>query len=288
MRAAYANGVLAAFEDAGRKDSDAPSARPMESEALHFDAVYGTSAGGALAAWFSAGQARFALSTWDYVADRRILSYRRWASGRGPLLDHDKMFAIIYEAERPLDTAAVQRAPWPVYVTVTDADSGAVEYHDIRKGPVLAWLRATGRLPLAAGDPVEIDGRRWLDGGIVDPIPVRRAIADGAKEVVVILNRPRGERKKEPPVSSWLVGKRYPHLRSHVDAHHQHHNDAVRLAENPPPGVHIEIIRPARDTGVRRFTRDMKPLRRAMAMGEADGRAWLAGETGIPVELGRR
>lgn len=269
MRAAYANGVLAALEDAGYRD---------------FDAVYGTSAGGALAAWFSAGQARYAIGTWEYAADRRILSYRRWATGRGALLDHDRLFEIVYEKERPLDVAAVQRAPWPVIVTVVNARTGETRYVDVRRGPVLAWLRATGRLPLAAGHPVEVDGERWLDGGLTDPIPLRRAIDDGAKEILLILNRPPGERRPEPALSAWLVGKRYPHLRPHVEKHHEHHNEAVRLAERPPAGVHVDVVRPAKDTGVRRFTRDPKAILRAVEMGEADGRAWLADETGIVAE----
>ena len=63
MKAAYANGVLSAFEELGH---------------TAWDAIYGTSAGGALAAWFAAGQARHAEKTWEYAADRRILSYRRF------------------------------------------------------------------------------------------------------------------------------------------------------------------------------------------------------------------
>lgn len=269
MRAAYANGVLAALEDAGYRD---------------FDAVYGTSAGGALAAWFSAGQARFAVGTWEYAQDRRILSYRRWATGRGALLDHDRLFEIVYE--KHLDIAKLKAAPWPVVVTVVDADTGQTRYVDVRTGDVLAWLRATGRLPLAAGEPVEIEGKRWLDGGLTDPIPLARAIEDGAKEILLILNRPPGERKPEPPISAWLVGRRFPKLTENVKLHHEHHNRAIRLAAAPPPGVHVDVIRPRRDTGVRRFTRDVKTILKAAQTGEADGRAWLAGDTGIPVEMG--
>jgi len=260
MRAAYANGVLAAFEDAG----------------LAFDAVYGTSAGGALAAWWSAGQARFAAASWRYVADRRILSYRRWLLGRGPLLDHDALFDIVYAREHPLDIAALAKAPHPVVVTATDAETGETRYVDLRAGPVLAWLRATGRMPLASGPAVEIDGRRWVDGGVTDPIPIARAIADRHDRVVCVLNRPAGSRKPEPRFAVKLIARRYPALAPFVARHHENHARAVALAERPPAGVAVSIVRPATPLGLSRFTRDPDAVARALARGEADGRAWLA------------
>lgn len=260
MRAAYANGVLAALEDAGER----------------FDAVYGTSAGGALAAWFSAKQARYAIATWSYVSDRRILSYRRWLLGRGPLLDHDTLFGVVYERERPLDVDAIRRAPHPVVVTATEADTGETRYQDLRRGDVLTWLRATGRLPLAAGDPVVIDGRRWVDGGVTDPIPIARALADGATDVVCVLNRPSGERRPESAILQSLIRRRYPALAPFVARHHANHARAVALAERPPPGVRVGIVRPAGDLGLSRLSRDVTRVMAAVRAGEADGRALLA------------
>lgn len=261
MRAAYANGVLAAFEDAGLRD---------------WDAVYGTSAGGALAAWFTAGQARYALGTWKYAADRRILSYRRWIRGRGPLLDHDGLFDIVYSKEMPLDVATIERAPFPVFVTVVDADTGLALYPDIRRGEALAWLRATGRLPFATGPPVQIGGRRYLDGGIVDPIPIARAIADGATDITLVLNRPEGDRKAEPKIVTRAASRRWPVFRQAFADHHGLHNRAVALATSPPKGVTVRIVRPARDPGLSRLSRNLARIEAAIAQGEADGKAHLA------------
>jgi predicted patatin/cPLA2 family phospholipase len=261
MRAAYTNGVLAALEDA---------------RVTPFDAVYGTSAGGALAAWWSAGQARYALDTWAYARDPRILSYRRWFLGRGPLLDHDALFRIVYAKEHPLDVAALERASHPVVVTVTVARTGEARYVDVRRGRILDWLRATGRLPFSAGDPVEIAGERYLDGGMADPVPVARALDDGADDVLLVLNSPPGRRKPEPERLARLVERRYPGLGRLVRAHHALHNAAVELAEQPPRGVRVSIIRPQTATGLRRLTRSEKRLWAAIAQGESDARAFLS------------
>lgn len=258
MRAAYAAGVLAAFEESG--------VRP-------FDAVYGTSAGGALVAWWSARQAVYALGTWKYAQDRRILSWRRFLTRRGPFLDHDTLFRVVYEQEHPLDIAAVERAPHPIIVNAVDVDRGEVVYADVRRGPVLAWLRATGRLPLGTGPAVEIDGRRFVDGGVAEPVMLQKAIDDGARDVTVVFNRPRAMREPESRLATRLTARYYPHIEAAVRHRHEVYNAAVALAEAPPAGVRVRVVRPATDTGVRRFTRDLELIDRCIARGRVDGRA---------------
>ncbi len=260
MRAAYANGVLAAFEEHGFDP---------------FDAVYGTSAGGALAAWWTAGQAEHAAETWDYARDPRIMSYTRWLTFQGPLLDHETLFEVVYEEEMPLDVEAVAQADHPVIVTVTDADTGQVHYKDIRQGPVLEWLKATGRLPLATGPPVEIDGTRWLDGGLVVPVPARKAIEDGATEVVTILNRAEGSRTPEPWFNEWVVRRKFPALEGLVRDHHELHAQNLSWLLDPPEGVTAHILRPQEELPVHRLSRDLDDVRHAIQVGKADGRAFL-------------
>lgn len=262
VRAAYANGVLAAWEETGWDP---------------FDAVYGTSAGGALAAWWSAGQAGRAVETWSYVGDHRILSWSRWLLRRGPLLDHDALFRIVYEEEHPLDVEAVRGAPHPVVVPVTDAETGETRYRDVRDGPVLNWLRAAGRMPLGCGPPVEVGGRRWLDGGLTDAVLVGKALDDGAHRVTLVLNRPPAPRDPEPRISAWLVDRRYPGLGEAVRHHHADWNASVRLALDPPEGVDVDVVHPDGDLGLGRFTRDLDRIRGGIAAGREDGRAHLRG-----------
>lgn len=260
IRAAYANGVLAELEEAG----------------VTFDAAYGTSAGGALVAWFTAGQANEALETWKYVHDERILSYRRWLLREGPLLDHDGLFEIVYEDEYPLNVDAIKSADHPVVVTATEVETGKGHYQDVREGNVLDWLRATGRLPLASGPPVEIGGTEYLDGGIAIPIPIQRAFEDGADEVLLVLNRP--ERKSE--AESWflaaLVGQRYPELFDLVRRHAELWNEAVEAALDPPEGVNVTIVRPEEYLDLGRLSRDWDRIQAAIEEGRGHARDLLS------------
>ncbi len=264
MRAAYSNGVLSSLEAAGIRD---------------WDIVMGTSAGGALAAWFSAGQSKRAEETWAYAQDRRVLSYRR-ALGGGPVLDHEALLEIVYKNELPIDQAAILRAPWRVVVTGADVDSGACVYQDLRDGNIIEWLKATGRLPLGSGPPVEIDGRRYIDGGVLDPIPVRHAVeVMGAKRVTVVLNTPPGPRRPDARWVAEVAARRYPRLRDGLTRHQAIKEAAIHYARNPPAGVHVDIIRPQASLGVHRLSRDLDAIMRAMEVGRGDGEAYVASLT---------
>ncbi|MCA1818740.1 MAG: patatin family protein [Thermoplasmatota archaeon] len=269
MKAAYANGVLSAFEEAGF--------RP-------WSAVYGASAGGALAAWYSAGQAVYAEGTWAYARDPGILSYSRFVLRRGPLLDHDGLIDRVYAHEHPLDLAALGRSPHPVIVTASDVRTGQAHYQDLREGDALSWLKATGRLPFASGAPVPVGGALYLDGGITDPIPVRKAAADGHTNVTVVLNAFAGDARRDNPVLAKMTARRFPALRDGILRHDAVKREAVAWAESPPAGVRVRIVRPNRPTGLHRLSRDMEVIRQAIAQGRRDGRAFLAREGGTNPE----
>ena len=266
-RASYATGVLASLQAAGFVP----------------DAAYGTSAGGALAAWYGAGQMEVACRTWDAVRDRELLSYRRALRG-GHVFDLRKLYHHYYPNVFGMDVAALKRAPFPVRVTITDADSGETYHPDLREAEdPLALVHAGAAIPILSDAPVMWNGRRCLDGGTTMPIPLEKAIADGHKDIVAVLNRPAGDRKPEPAWAVRLLARKFPALEEPMRMHHEYHNRAVRLALAPPEGVRVRVIRPTGDTGVGRATRDMRAIHHAIERGRNDGRRACAalGLTGI-------
>ncbi len=266
MKAAFANGFLSALEEANYHP---------------WHAVVGTSAGGALAAWYSAGQARYAEHTWQYAGDPRFLSVRRALLRQGPLLDQDALFDIVYRREHPLNVEALAGAAWPVIVTVADIHQGHCEYPDIRNGDAIEWLKATGRLPFGAGDPVVINGRAYIDGGTLDPIPVRYAVEHlGANEVVIVKNMPPGPVRADPRLVLEMASRRYPRLRHGIVQHHRYKEEALAYAAQPPTGVKVRIVHPGMHTGLNRFSRDMERIDAALELGREAGRLFVADPTG--------
>jgi predicted patatin/cPLA2 family phospholipase len=259
-RGAYASGAAIAIHELG----------------LKFDAVYGTSAGGAVAAWFTAGQPREGLRTWRYVQDPTIMNWRRWLTFRGPLIDLERLYGEVYTKEVGLDLDAIRNAPHPTIVTMADAESGHAHYVDLRKADILQALKASSAIPFVTDAPFEFNGRKYFDGGLVQPVPLERALEDGAKEVVLIFNHHPEYDSSTSLFMAWLFERKYPRLGLAIAHHSLLYDQVEALAANPPVGVKITLIRPLKDHGVHRLTRDTKLIERAIDQGRKDAFAALA------------
>jgi NTE family protein len=104
--------------------------------------------------------------------------------------------------------------------------------HWFTRGPlapaVLASCAVPGLLP-----PVEIDGQHYFDGGLVDSIPVGRAIELGASTVYV-LQVGRIERALEPPRRLWEVGL----VAFEIARRHRFHEEMAHL----PSDVTVHVL----------------------------------------------
>ena len=93
---------------------------------------------------------------------------------------------------------------------------------------VLASCAVPGILP-----PVEIDGEHYIDGGIVNSIPVARAVALGA-QVIYVLQVGRLEKPLQPPRWPWEVGL----VAFEVARRHRFAHDLQSL----PDGVELHVL----------------------------------------------
>jgi predicted patatin/cPLA2 family phospholipase len=254
MRGAYAAGAIIGLQQAGER----------------FDAVYASSSGACSAAYFAAGQPE-GLSIWrEHLDGPKLIRASNLLRGR-PLLDLGYLVDEVFARRVPLDVAALRRAPHPTWVTVTHAGTGEAEHRDLRreKAP-LETLRASAALPFAYGRTVKLDGARYVDGGLADPIPLRRALEDGADEVTVVLTRPRGYRR--PPARRALVALSSPHrgARRAMATMHERYNQALDLAEATPG---VRVIAPPPTLRLSRLMRGADELRAAVAQGMSDAAA---------------
>ncbi len=174
--------------------------------AQRFDAVYGVSAGALGCAYMLAGQA--AMGTTIYFEDLpavQFLRARRMLAGR-PAIALDEVIDEIVARRKRLDVAAVEGAGPEFHILATCLEHRALERP---RGPLLERLRAAARVPLLSGPPVRINGCRLYDGGLLNPLPVELAAADGATHVLVLRTRPDGRAVRrhghvERAMLSWL------------------------------------------------------------------------------------
>ena len=77
---------------------------------------------------------------------------------------------------------AFNEQPLPFHVVTTDVDNGMAVYTRGDEENLEELLKASCSVPMAYRTPLIIDGRRMIDGGVVDSIPVIEAYNRGAKK----------------------------------------------------------------------------------------------------------
>ncbi|WP_300609956.1 patatin-like phospholipase family protein [Trebonia sp.] len=137
---------------------------------------------------------------------------------------------------------------------------------------VMASCAVPGLLP-----PVEIDGSHYFDGGLVDSIPVGRAIALGARTVYV-LHAGRIESPLSVPTRPWEVGL----VAFEIARRHRFHEEMSAL----PPDVQAHVLPTGGDQlppGLRQFRyRSRKTVSTSIDRSYAASANYLARQGGSP------
>src|ERR1700677_2351734 len=156
-----------------------------------FDAVYGSSAGAISGAWLLSSRPG-GLRGWTEPAFARTL-IRRYGPLHGkPVADVRALVEEVYLTEFPLDFGSVLASQVEYHPLATDAATG--QSTDLRPligdaAELRLALRASAAMPLLAGPPVELGGRRFYDAGVSESVPYRMALAQGATHVLVLRSR---------------------------------------------------------------------------------------------------
>ncbi|WP_083873992.1 patatin-like phospholipase family protein [Nocardia paucivorans] len=169
-----------------------------------FDAVYGTSAGAINGAWLLCGRARSGMRLWtDPVTLRRAIDPGRMLRGR-PAFDLKYLVHEVYDRIDPMDFDAILANSTTFHPIATDTHTGRsvdLQPHIVDKPTLMRALRASAGLPVLAGPPIELGGRRYFDGGLAESVPIRAAVRSGATHALVLRTRRADERR---PPASWL------------------------------------------------------------------------------------
>jgi predicted patatin/cPLA2 family phospholipase len=186
MRGVVSSAMTAALERAGLTGA--------------FDLVVGTSAGALNGSALLAGVAEACCEAYsgDFLS-RHFIDLRRLLTGRPAV---DVAWTLDFVSER-LDAGRHQRtlaSPVELHCLAVDVETcepavltGMGSAHELR-----AALLASSRMPFVGGQPVQYRGRRYMDGGLADPIPVGPAVAAGATHLLVLQTRPHGVPRASP------------------------------------------------------------------------------------------
>jgi len=270
LRGVYTSGVLRALRDLG----------------LEFATLTGASMGACNGVNHVAGQwERNRIVNMRYVRDSRWFSWSRWLR-TGEAFGMEFIYGEVPLRLVPLDFEAFHASPCGWTVSLTDVDTGEAVHVDkdgLTDVELMTVLRAATSLPWI-GNPVEFRGRRLMDGGLVDSIPLARSESDGHARNLVLLTQPASYRKT-PAHAGWALRLRHPGcpgLWSALARRHEQYNASLELAHRREEEGRVLVLRPSSTMGIDRVTRNPARLTRLYDLGynetlarECELRRWL-------------
>ncbi len=231
---------------------------------IHFPYVIGVSAGiSDGVSYVSRQKGRNLEILLRYRNDKRYVGLRNFLTC-GSLFGMDFIYREIPETYVPFDFRTFYAAPETVLAGVTNARTGEAEYWDCKKTDQdFTLLRATCALPLLF-PAIEMGGQPYYDGGLRDPIPIRKAMADGQEKNLILLTRPAGYRKglsRQNRLAARVLRKKYPALEPVLLTRHEAYNETVRFCEQLEAEGRAVVLRP--DRPLDSMEKDLSNIRRA-------------------------
>lgn len=239
---------------------------------LHFPYVIGVSAGACIAYSYIARQIdrdRHIMTT--YINDHRYFSLRNLFR-EGNIFSRNFLYKEIHEKHVPMDMETFHQDTRTLIHVATNCLTGQAEYFDGHGPEFLTTLAASASLPFVS-KMVEYQGQPYLDGGISDSIPIRRAIADGNTRNVIVLTRPLGYRKKPSAKTSWLAKtfyRQYPLLAQAIAQRYLVYNATLDLIEQLEKENKVLVIRPSVTLPVDRIEKNTTKLNALYQLGLSD------------------
>ena len=257
MRGVFTSGVLDAF---------------MKHD-LYFRYIVAVSAGACNGMSYVSRQPRRArISNIDYLTRYKYIGIRHLVT-QGCIFDRELLYDKFPNQLLPFDFDEYFKHAKGFEMVTTNCLTGKAMYlsETSDRQRSLDIVRASSSLPYVS-KIVTVDGIPMLDGGIIDSIPINRAIETGHEHNVVILTRNKDWRDtgKDRKVPAFIY-KNYPRLRVALSHRHVVYNQQIDLIDRLEAEGKITCIRPMRPMEVGRIENDVEKLERLYEEGFAIG-----------------
>ena len=190
----------------------------------------------------------------------------------GNVVGTDFAYNILPNKLEVFDYDAFEKSPVAYYVTCSNVETGKAEYIQCKslRGKNMDYLRASASLPYVS-QIVEIDGKKYLDGGICDSIPLKAFQDMGYERNLVVLTRPRGYIKKpENNLLANLYYRKYPAFVTALRNRYAVYNRTLKYIEQQEKQGNILVLRPSKSIKVGRMEQDPERLKQMYELGKND------------------
>ena len=257
MRGAYTAGIIDAL---------------LEHD-MNFEYCYGISSGATHATTYLSRQRGRAIQiVTDYIKDKRYFSIKNLIK-TGNLFNVDFIYDTIPHELNPYDYETAKNNPAKFFVGVINMETSKGEFLRVKDiEEEYMKVCASMSLPLIA-NMVEIDGQRYLDGGIADSLPIQRSINDGNKKSVLVLTQDATYRKKLDKILPLVAIKyrKFPGFVHMVKTRHIRYNASLDQIEEEEKAGRAFVLRPKKPVKVGRLELNRKKMLALYREGYEDG-----------------
>lgn len=243
----------------------------LENE-IEFDGVIGVSAGAIHGCSFVSKQKGRSIRYYKkYCNDPRFMGIRSWIK-TGDFIGADFCYHDLPEKLDPYDNEAFLAATTKFYAVCTDVQNGKAVYHQFTDMfQEIDYLRASASLPYFSR-LVEIDGKKYLDGGCADSVPIEGFQKMGYEKNVIVLTRPAGYRKKaENPALSSIFYRKYPEFAKLLKKRYLNYNETMEKIEQMEKEESVLVIRPENALNIGRLENNPEKTQEIYDVGYQDG-----------------
>ena len=254
MRGLYSAGVLDAF---------------MQNN-IQTDTIYGVSAGALFGINFKSRQIGRAIRyNLKYAHERNYMSFYSLITTGNIMNEHFCFNRIVYDLDK-FDFDTFDSSPIGFYAVVTNVETGNPEYMHITNAKRdLEKLRASGSMPFVS-KLVDIDGTKYLDGAISDPIPVQKALDEGYGKIVVVLTRAENAPKSKECLPYNFVYRKYPNFVNCAKRQFDKYNETLDLVKKYENDGRIVVLRPSQNLKIARVEKNLNKLKAIHQLGVDD------------------
>lgn len=243
----------------------------MLKDKIKIDAIIGVSMGALIGINYKSNQPERAIRyNLRYCNDKRYLGFNQLLK-TGNIVN--KEFAY-YELPNELDKFdynAYKKSKIKMFVTVTNVETGEAEYIEVKDAKEnIEYFRASSSMP-GVSKIVEINNKKYLDGGVADSIPVKKALELGYDRVIVVLTRPIEYRKKKSQLKVLQSRyKKYPKFQKVIASRNKRYNEVVEEIIKLEKDNKVFCIRPSKQVDIKRIEKNERIILEQYNLGKKD------------------
>ena len=247
-------------------------------QGISFDGLIGVSAGAAFGCNYKSGQiGRVLRYNKRFAHDWRFCSVRSLLT-TGDIYGGEFCYHYMPEHLDLFDQQAFNASSMEYVVVCTDIETGEPVYKTLMtyNDEMCEYIRASASMPVAA-KIVEIDGRKLLDGGISDSIPLKQFQQMGYKKNIVVTTQPLGYQKQHNRLMPLfrLFLRNYPNMLHVLDTRHIMYNKQLEYVAQAEREGRCLVIRPSEKIPIGHISHNPDQMRHVYNLGRAAGEQYL-------------